>query len=108
MNGAEHAASTEQFAMESYPLTHNKYAPGPHERQQTRTWVYCNVINKGLKVLRPDIFLFTQHLKLNFLSETQLNLFFPLTLLPETQLAASFTLCNVRLRKSLTNVIKPL
>lgn len=37
MNGVEHAASTEQQAMDSYFLTHGKYAPGPGEKQQTLT-----------------------------------------------------------------------
>lgn len=70
MNGVEHAASTEQYAMDSYFLTHGKYTPGPGENQQTLTWVY-HVINKGLKVLTPGISFFTKHLKLNLLSETQ-------------------------------------
>ena len=70
MNGVEHAAPTEQYAMDSYFLTHGKYAPSPGEKQQTLTWVY-HIINKGLKVLTPGISLFTKHLKLNLLSETQ-------------------------------------
>ena len=33
MNGVEHAASTEQHVMDSYFLTHGKYAPGPGEKR---------------------------------------------------------------------------
>ena len=71
MNGAEPAASTERFPMDSYLLTHGKCVPGPGGRQHTLTRVYCNVINKGLKVLTPGIFLFPNYLKLNVLLETQ-------------------------------------
>lgn len=53
MNGAEHAGSTEQFAVDFYVLTHNKRAPGPGERQQSLTRLYTGIISKGLKVLTP-------------------------------------------------------
>lgn len=68
MNGADHAASTEWPAQESYLLLRNKYALvlGKDSRL---TWPYNN-ISKGLKVLTPGSILFTQHVKRNFRDAT--------------------------------------